>query len=201
LRFATKLLPVLGLLMFVPFGVPAGAADLNSAPMAAIDPAPVTFREALSRYLSLEMIRATFDVIAREDICPELKAQAVRLDGSPPPAAELADIDQQLLAEASYYIVSLSYLVQVGGAIFPSDKAESVYANDTVARLEELRRRLFASIDEGADVLPILVEIEQIRALTEGFPSVPEGFGVFTDHDQLLDEALEQEKAAGATPA
>src|SRR5690606_21796403 len=114
LRSVVKFLPVLGMLMFLPFSLPATAADLNSAPMAAIDPAQVSLREALSRYLSLEMVRATFDVVPREELGADLEAQAVRWDGAPPSAAELADIDQQLLAEASYYIVSLSYLVQVG---------------------------------------------------------------------------------------
>lgn len=201
MRFATKFLPIMGFLALVPFGVPAGAADLNSAPMAAIDPAPVTLRDALSRYLSLEMVRATFDVISREDIVPAVEEQAVRWDGAPPAAAEMADIDQQLLSEASYYIVSLSYLVQIGGAVFPDDKAETVYANDTIARLDDLRRRLFAAVEEGADVLPILNEIEQIRALTEGYATVPTGFGVFGDHEQVLEQVLEHSKKAGATPA
>ena len=186
--------------MFLPFGLPVVAADLGSAPMAAIDPAPVTLREALSRYLSLEMVRATYDVLPREDLGAELESQASRWGGAPPSAAELADIDQQLLAEASYYIVSLSYLVQVGGAVFPGDKAESVYANDTVARLDDLRRRLFAAVDEGDDVLPILSEIEQIRALTEGYAGVPDGFGVFGEHEQILDKVVAG-TARVATPA
>ncbi|WP_423068402.1 hypothetical protein [Devosia sp. CN2-171] len=196
-----KILPVLGMLVFLPFGLPVFAADLSSAPMAAIDPAPVSVREALSRYLSLEMVRATFDVVSRDELGAELDAQAVRWEGAPPSAAEIADIDQQLLAEASYYIVSLSYLVQVGGAIFPTDKAEDVYANDTLVRLDDLRRRLLASIEEGADVLPILTEVEQIRALTEGYRTVPEGFGLFERHEELLNHVLQTAPKAGATPA
>ena len=196
-----KYLPLLGILAFSPVGLPAFAADFSSAPMAAIDPAPVGLREALSRYLSLEMVRATFDVLPREQLGTELEAQAAKWDGAPPSAAELADIDQQLLAEASYYIVSLSYLVQVGGAVFPSDKSEDVYTNDTIARLDDLRRRLLAAIEDGADTLPILTEVEQIRALTEGYRTIPEGFGLFERHDELLEHVLETESKAGATPA
>jgi hypothetical protein len=189
------------MLAFLPFGQLAIAADLGSAAIAATDPAPVTLREALSRYLSLEMVRATFDVLPREDLGAELESQAARWEGAPPSAPELADIDQQLLAEASYYIVSLSYLVQVGGAVFPTDKAEEVYANDTIARLDDLRRRLLASIEDGTDVLPILTEVEQIRALTEGYRTVPDGFGLFERHDDLLDHVLQADTKAGATPA
>ncbi len=187
--------------MLMPFAQTTAAADLNSAPMAAIDPAQVSLRDALSRYLSLEMVRATFDVLPREEIGAELEAQAVRWGGVPPSAAELADIDQQLLAEASYYMVSLSYLVQVGGAVFPSDKAEEVYANDTIVRLDDLRRRLFASIEEGEDVLPILAELEQIRALTEGYRTIPDGFGLFERHDELLERVLQSYAEADVTPA
>ena len=200
LRSPLKLLSLAGLVLLVACNSPfASAADLGSSPAAIADPAPVSYREALSRYLSLEKIRATFDEVEREDLCPALEDQARRWQGAVPAAAEVADIDQQLLAEASYYIVSLSYLVQVGGAVFPSDKAETVYANDTVARLEDLRRRLFEDVEAGSDVLPVLTELERIRALTEGYGSIPKGFGVFEQHDQLLDQVLA--KQAEGTPA
>ena len=198
LHLPRKLLSLAGLMLFLacaPFT--ASAADFGSAGVT--DPAPVTYREALSRYLSLEMVRATFDVVARDDLGALLEAQGVRWHGAVPSAAELADIDEQLLAEASYYIVSLTYLVQVGGAVFPSDKAEAVYANDTIVRLDDLRRRLFEAIQSGSDIVPILAEVEHIRALTEGYTSVPNGFGVFDQHDKLLDAVLTRQ--AKGTPA
>lgn len=176
----------------------ADAADMD-AQTSVNERAPVTLRQALSRYLSLEMVRATFDVISRDDLADSLKDETARWHGVVPSAAELADIDQQLLAEASYYIVSLSYLVQVGGAVFPDDKAEAVYANDTIVRLEDLRRQLFDDVAAGGDVLPVLSELERIRALTEGYTSIPDGFGVFEQHDRLLDEVLEE--LAKGTPA
>jgi hypothetical protein len=189
------------MLLFCALELPASAADLNAAPAAAAEAAPAGLREALSRYLSLEMVRATFDVAPRAELGPDLAEKAARWEAVPPSADEIADIDQQLLAEASYYIVSLSYLVQVGGAVFPSDKAENVYVNDTIVRLDDLRRRLFAAVDEGADVLPILAEVEQIRALTEGYRTIPDGFGLFDQHESLLDQVLETRPKAGATPA
>lgn len=195
----TKILALLGMLLVSPVWAQVRAADLYPSPIAADE--TVSYRDALSRYLSLEMVRATFDVLPKEDIEPQLAVKAARWAAAPPSPAELADINEQLLAEASYYITSLSYLVQVGGAVFPGDRAESVYANDTIARLDGLRRELMAAIEDGADVLPILTEVEQIRALTEGHTGVPDDFGVFAEHEQILDRAIAAREKAGVTPA
>jgi hypothetical protein len=192
LRSASRLLPLAGILLLALSitTMPLRAADLGPTASEESAPATLPLREALSRYLSLEMIRATFEVIPRDDLEAALEEQAVRWSIAAPSAASLADLDQQLLTEASYYLVSLSYLVQVGGAVFPGDRAEMVYANDTISKLDDLRRQLVDAVESGGDVLPVLVEVERIRALTEGYSSVPEDFGVFTDHDALLDQVL-----------
>lgn len=201
LRFALKLLPLACalLLNLSVAALPLQAADLGPTPSEETTPAMLTLREALSRYLSLEMIRATFDVVPREELSAALEEQALRWGKAPPPAEALAELDQQLLSEASYYLVSLSYLVQVGGAAFPGDRAEMVYANDTIAKLDDLRRRLFEAIESGGDVLPVLVAAEHIRALTEGHTGAPDDFGVFAQHDALLDSVLQ--KLDRGTPA
>jgi len=202
LRFASKLLPLAGavLLNLSVAALPLQAADLGPAPSAETAPATLTtLREALSRYLSLEMIRVTFDVVPREDLGAALEEQALRWGKTAPPPEALADLDQQLLSEASYYLVSLSYLVRVGGAAFPTDRAEMVYANDTISRLDDLRRQLFEAIETGGDVLPVLAEAERIRALTEGHTRTPDDFGVFAQHDTLLDSVLS--KLDRGTPA
>lgn len=163
------------------------------------DNTSVTFRDALSRYLSLEMIRASFDVVPREDLEARVEEEARRWGRKTPTAEMLADIDQELLAEGSYYIVSLSYVVQVGGAVFPHDKSETVYANDTVDRLNTLRRELFAAVANGDDVLPILLEVERTKALTEGNISAPADSGLFIRHDEILTAILARLKKV--TPA
>lgn len=192
MRFASRLLPLAGVLLLAlsVAVLPLRAADLGPTPSEQPAATTMSLHEALSRYLSLEMIRATFDVVPRDELGATLEEQAARWSLAAPSAAALADLDQQLLTEASYYLVSLSYLVQVGGAVFPGDRAEMVYANDTIAKLDDLRRELVDAVENGGDVLPVLIEAERIRALTEGYPAVPEDFGVFTDHDALLDEAL-----------
>lgn len=201
LRTGFKLisLAALALLVSLPPAAGASAADLGPAPAAAGIAVPIGLRDALSRYLSLEMIRATFDVIPRDELDARLEEEALRWGKSAPSPEAMADIDQQLLAEASYYITSLSYVVQVGGAVFPDDKAEPVYANDTIERLESLRRELFAAIEDGGEVLPILAEVERIKALTEGNVAVPEDEGLFSRHDAVLDDVLA--RIGNGTPA
>lgn len=173
------------------FATAVPAADLGVRPPAAAEAASrPDFELALSRYLALEMVRATFDVVPREDLKAQLEDKARRWGGVGPSSEEAADLDRQLLAEASYYLVSLSYVVQVGGAAFPDDKSETVYANDTLVRIDSLQRQLADTIAEGGDVTPILVEAEEIRALTEGLTSVPEDFGVFAEHATILAEVM-----------
>jgi hypothetical protein len=192
LRSASRFLPFVGALLLALSLIagPTNAADLGPTPLPDAAPATQSLRESLSRYLSLEMVRATFDVISRDDLRGALEEQAARWSAVAPSAAELADLDQQLLTEASYYLVSLNYLVQAGGAVFPGDRAEMVYANDTISKLDDLRRQLVDAVENGGDVVPVLIEVERIRALTEGYSEVPEGFGVFTNHDAMLDEVL-----------
>lgn len=201
LRFASRLLPLAGVLLLSlsVAAVPLQAADLGPTPSEEAAPTTSTLREALSRYLSLEMIRATFDVVPPDELGAALEQQARRWSKAAPPAEALAELDQQLLSEASYYLVSLSYLVQVGGAAFPADRAEMVYANDTLSKLDDLRRQLFEAIETGGDVLPVLVEAERIRALTEGHASAPGDFGVFAEHEALLDKVINKLKRGTPT--
>ena len=201
MRSASRLLPLAGaLLLALPFAAaPVDAADFGSAPMMEQAPASLGLRAALSRYLSLEMIRVTFDVVPRDELEARLEEQALRWGNAVPAAAALADLDLQLLSEASYYLVSLSYLVQVGGAVFPDDRAEAVYANDTLVKLDDLRRELMDAIETGGEVLPVLVEVEKIHALTEGFGSVPQDLSVFSEHDVVLDRVMS--RLARGTPA
>ncbi len=192
MRSASRLLPLAGVLLVALSltTLPPRAADLGPTPSEEVVPAALPLHEALSRYLSLEMIRATFDVVPRDELGAILEEQAARWNIAAPSAAALADLDQQLLTEASYYLVSLSYLVQVEGAVFPGDRAEMVYVNDTLSKLDDLRRQLVDAVETGGEVLPVLIEAERIRALTEGYAAVPDDFGVFTQHDRLLDDVL-----------
>ena len=169
---------------------PALEAPADTSAGAAVQEQP-SLRDALSTYLSLLMIRATFDVIDRADLEAQLTGELRVWGGRAPSAAAKADLDRQLLAEGSYYLVSLSYTVKVGGAAFPDDKAEMVYTNDTIVELDNLQRKLADTVASGGDTLPILVRAEEIRALTEGNTEVPDDAAVFKDHAAILDRVIE----------
>ena len=184
MRFSTLLVAAV-----LALPVTVHAADyVDAAPASQNDDGAARLLTALSHYLSLEMIRATFDVVPREELKDRLNDEARRWGGAAPSPEMVADIDRQLLAEASYYLVSLSYVVQVGGAAFPGDKSEAVYANDTLVKIDSLQRQLVETIADGGDVLPILSDAEAIRALTEGYTAVPDDFGVFDAHAAILAE-------------
>lgn len=178
----------IGALLFALLSSAAIPADLGSTPNVTVE-APrdaEALHGALSRYLTLQMIRATFDVISRDDLESALRDRLAFWGNRPPAEPALADLDRQLLAEASYYLVSLQYLVEVGGAAFPTDRPESVYANDTLIRLEGLQRELPRRVAAREDIAPLMLEAEKIRALTEGYADIPDEFGIFSALENVL---------------
>jgi hypothetical protein len=188
---------LLALLLALPTGI--RAADYVAPPVAAADVGHVRLIPAMSRYLSLAMVRATFDVVPREELKAVLETEVRRWGGVAPSPEAAADIDGQLLAEASYYIVSLSYVVQVGGAAFPDELSDPGFANDTLVRLDSLQRQLGEAIESGGEVLPVLEAVEQIRGLTEGYAELPPGFGVFGEHAAILAEVAAELTATERT--
>lgn len=178
----------------------ARAADLTvtvteQAPAA--DAAAIR-RATLSNYLALELTRVTFDVLASDELEARVEQKLVSWGGGAPSAAEQAEIGRQLLAEGSYYLTSLSYLIQAGGAIFPDDRTDAAYAGDTLVRLDALQRRLADGIAAGEDVSEVVVEAERIRALTEGYLAPPDGFGPLAHHAEMLERAVTRARTGTA---
>jgi hypothetical protein len=170
----------------------AQAADLNvtvteAQPVADTD--EVT-RSTLANLLALELTRVTFDVRAADEVEGEVERRLIAWAGNAPSEAERAEIDRQLLVEASYYLTSLSYVIQTGGAVFPEDKPEGTYAGDTLVMLDTLQRRLSDGIAAGEDVSGVLVEAERVRALTEGYAVPPPDFGPMAHHTEMLERAV-----------
>ena len=147
-------------------------------------------RTTLSNFLALELIRVTFDVLSADQVEADVERKLVAWAGGGPSEAEQAEIGRQLLAEGSYYLTSLSYLIQAGGAVFPDDKPEATYAGDTLVQLDALQRTLAEGAAAGVDVAGVLVEAERIRALTEGFAEEPADFGPLTHHAEMLERAV-----------
>lgn len=168
--------------------VTVGAADLGAG--AAIDrpAAGHGLATALSRYYDLLAIRVTFDLLDAEDLAPELEAAARRWSPAGPGQGEAAQLDNALLAEAAYYLTSIAYVVEVGGAAFPQDRSYHTYRNDTLVAVSALRDRLIVAIEAGEPVHDILLEAQKLRWLTEGETSVPADQDRFGAHDDLVEE-------------
>ncbi len=151
----------------------------------------VAVRETtLANYLALALTRVTFDVLPAGQVEGEVERKLVAWGGGAPSEAERAEIGRQLLAEGSYYLTSLSYLIQAGGAVFPDDRSETSHAGDALVQLDALQRRLADGIAAGEDVSGVLVEAERIRALTEGYAEPPPDFGPLAHHADMLERAV-----------
>lgn len=175
----------------VTFCAPGQAADMTTTvqeeqPVADAD---AVIRTTLSNFLALELTRVTFDVLAADQVEAQVQQRLVAWAGAAPSEGERAEIGRQLLAEGSYYLTSLSYLIQAGGAIFPDDKLEVTYAGDTLVKIDALERQLADGIAAGEDVSAVLVEAEAIRALTEGNAVSPPDYGPMAHHAEMLERA------------
>jgi hypothetical protein len=175
--------------------VPARAADLGAAPtISALADDAAARIEATEDYLRrravLLMIRATFNLLAREDVGRALEADAALIGARGPSEGELARLDRDLLAEGSYYLVSLRYLAELGGAAWPGDRPEIVYANDALVKLDTLQDELIEAVETRSDPLPVLVQAQDILALSEGFPQVPPRLEQFARRDAIVERAM-----------
>lgn len=174
-------------------GPPAApAADLTvtvTAPQPTAG-AEAAIRTTLANFLALELTRVTFDVLDADQVEGAVQQKLIAWGGLAPSEAEQAEIGRQLLAEGSYYLTSLSYLIEAGGAVFPDDKPETTYAGDTLVQLDALQRKLSDGIAAGEDVSGVLVEAEKVRALTEGNLVPPPDFGPFAQYPEMLERAV-----------
>jgi hypothetical protein len=179
------------LLTFACFCAAAVAADLGGGgtPPAA-DGAPQATRHYLENRTTLLMVRATFDVVDREDIEADIVAEARRIGTDGPSLEAMAALDRTLLAETSYFIVSLRYLTLVGGAVWPPDKPETTYDNDALILLDQLEADADEAIATGADPLPVLQRVQQLWLLSEGLTTAPQGRDVFAGRDEIVAAAL-----------
>lgn len=151
----------------------------------------------LKRRAALLLLRARFADIAADEIPGRLAADAKTIAGAGPSSEAIAELDSNLLAEGSYYIVSLVYLVQSGGALWPTDKAEKTYVYDALTKLDDLQAELFAAVKERTDPLPVLVEIDRINAWTEGYSDLPASLDHFEGRDALVAAALATAQPVG----
>jgi len=180
------------LLVFALAAPPVAAADIGAQPQ------PTTMAQntfaATDAYLRrkavLLMIRASFDVISADEIEGLLAGELQRLGASAPGDYDLGRLDRDLMAETSYYLVSLRYLIESGGAVWPDDRPEQTYVNDALVELDALADALEVTMAEHADPLPILERAQKIMFQTEGFATVPSEHDGFAGRDQLVEKVI-----------
>lgn len=187
---------VAGLVLPLPFLVAAADLGARAPPPVSALGKTVTGNETLDDYLRrravLLMIRSTFNLLLPDEVPRVLAADLRRIGAAGPSEEESLQLDRDLLAEGSYYLVSLRYLAEAGGAVWPSDRPESSYASAALVKLDALQDRLIEAIEQRSDPLPILQEAQAILALTEGYSNVPRGLDRFADRDVIVQDVLEK---------
>lgn len=182
---------VVGLCLQIPITVRANAADRAPQP----PPRSVSeARQSLLAYVDakavLLLIRANFNVLPEAQIVPSLEDDLKRIGARGPTLKDQVELDNDLTAEASYYLVSLRYTIEAGGAAWPKDRSEKSYEADGLARLETLQDQLLADVASGSDPLPVLAAAQSIWALTNGMVAVPSDGDLFAKRDGLVQAAL-----------
>ena len=169
LRAATVLAgPLLAVLVLGEAAVPTRAADMRATnPADHGAPADPEAAEAHDGTAALEdhlasnavllLIRMTFNLLDADDVHRQLTSNIHRLATSGPIESDLIALDRALLAEGSYYLVSMRYLIQAGGAAWPTDRPARFYENDALVKLAALQERLFEAVETRADPLPIFL--------------------------------------------
>lgn len=188
-RNALAGMATLGFVLLAPIAVPMGA-DLGIAVTEERSVSERDFEAYIEKRAALHMLRAMFDVVESADL-PQLIERDVdttRANGLS--LQQLARIDADLVAETSYLLVSLRYLIEVGGAIWPEDRSERAYEADAVAILDGLRPRIIAWLERSEDPLTVLVQLDQIHWWTEGHVVPPEGQGNFSRRDLIVERVL-----------
>lgn len=185
--------------------VPTAAADLEvwterNAPVAAeARSVAAATRDFAERRALLHMIRAMFDVVPTDSVANLVEADIASLGGEGPTVAQVERLGRELESEAGYLLVSLRYLVEVGGALWPEDRAEDAYAAVARVRLEDLLYELTLTSREGGDLLPVLLALDEIYWWTEGYGEAPSGSAHFAGRDEIVDAALDRHGPTSST--
>jgi hypothetical protein len=178
----------------------AAAADLGTAlplPDAATEATDsASVRAYVARFATLTALRANFDVYTRAEAEWQVKSEHTRIVSAGLGEADRVALDRALLAEGSYYLVSLRYLIEAGGAVWPTDRPEQFYEDDALITLDALQDRLFEAVETRADPLAVFLEAQKIWAWTEGYVDVPAERDVFGHRDEVVGAAM----AARANP-
>lgn len=167
------------------------AADLGSGPSTdteALDQSEL--RAYLSRRATLYEIRRSFDVMTGDEPDTALHMDALAAEAGSLTERDLLQTEDDLLSEASYFIVSMRYLVTSGFPAWPEDRAARLYEQDSLAILEPLIGQLRASLETGDDGAEVLRAASIVYWWAEGETSPATGRADFSDIDRRVDRAI-----------
>lgn len=177
----------------------ATGADMRSSPPPAVAPeaatpdvAGDTIAEYVQKRAELHTLRAIFDLVSPDDIPALIADDVTDTQGDGVSDAESDRLSHDLIAEGSYFLVSMSYLVQAGFPNWPHDKPEATYRTDALAKLDTLRTELIDTVLRGDDPLPILEQAAEIFWLTEGSTTPIDGRADFAGTTALVTDALSE---------
>lgn len=155
-----------------------------------------TLRSLLERDAEFYLLRASFDLFTTDEIPSLLAADARSLVEHPSTSTQtLAGINERLLAEGSYYVTNLYYLISIDGAVWPSDRPESDYKSESLKTLDQLRHTWIAAVGTTADLKPLLRELDTINAQTQGDTDLPPDLDHFANVDELVSAAISTVKS------
>lgn len=172
----------------------ASGADMPAAPHVPAQESRASIDAATQSYLelraSLFAIRARFDVITFDDISGLLADEARQLGPRGPEPHLVERTLDQLRAEGTYYIVSLRYLIESGGAVWPDDRPAADYRRDALVLLDSLQFELESDTKSGKDPISALLGIDRVNSWTEGYGELPDGLDHFGDRQDFVRSAL-----------
>ncbi len=173
------------------------AADIASAPP--VSEGPQRTAEAVAseienyvaRRAALLALRTKFDVVSAEDIADILTRDLQELAGGAPSPWLQSALDRQLSSEIGYFAVSLKYLIEGGGPLWPTDRSEDSYVNDALVGIGAVIDVLPEVIDKREDPLPLLERLERIYWWTEGYDEIAPDQDHFGEVPALVEQALQ----------
>jgi hypothetical protein len=178
------------------FCILVGFARASDLPKPTLPATAVSIDQALLERAVLFLIREKYDVLSADDAQDLLATEAKSLSALGIQADEEAAIQRQLSAEGSYFIVSLQYLIGVGGANWPTDKPASSYDRDASRALAELQDRWFDTVASHGDILTLIRQVDTIDAQTEGQPAATGDYDHFKGAEAMVKDALRYVRSA-----
>ena len=181
------------------------AADIPGPPPVSSLPSQAeTAAEAQLDYLrgraALLALRARFDVFDRSLLADQLLSEQMALARAAPDGLLAGTLEDDLVTEISYYLVSLRYLIAVGGAVWPADRPESDYVNDALVHLDAVKSAVLSDeFVRTIDPIDLLQKLEAVYWWTNGEATIPVGESLAEQAAGLVDGLLQRQPLQATT--